>query len=105
MKITLTQRDMLKRFRYGPQSLIDFTTAKNNQHVMKPDLVQKNLNGLEKLGMIENSAYGYSLTTAGKKVLDGEFATPPQPAYEVYVPAEWRIRAGAGELSLNGRAA
>ena len=106
MKLPSRQQAMLTSFGQFGRNLAYFTTNSSGTMALTPAAAQKNLDALEALGLIKKIPAGYMITTAGRNHLDDKApAETPALKTSVYVPAPWTVRAGAGELSPNGRVA
>jgi len=103
-KITIAQRNMLSKLQVAGRNILYFATSHHGRHAMAPDIAQKNLDYLVKHDLVYKDGDNFCITVLGRRKLQGETFVETAP-YEKYVPAPWNIRAGAGQLSTNGRCA
>lgn len=106
-----TKLNMLKRLGQFARNEDSFTTNAPGWVAMTQVTVSKYLRELFDAGLIIKVRAGYRITERGRAMVDGPGAST-QPTRitnagvkETYVPPPWNIRAGAGELSKNGRCA
>lgn len=94
---------MLSRFGQFSRAANFFTTSVNGYQALAPAVAQRNLDELQKLGLIVEIKTGYKLTSKGQAQVDWPGKTAPPPSRRPdYVPSKWEpARGAAADEHLN----